>query len=332
MIEIRGEAPKVERLRTGWYSFDRAFINSEGDIGFPIGKGLELYGPNASGKSTVAYSLAGIVAKSQKEDIALADLEGFDPDYLSAILEHKGFDGIIELISEKTDEDILDELIKKLYENCCVGILDSIGAIAPIAEVEGEIGERNMGQRAFNMAQFSRKGVRLLRESKVPRTIIATNHAYPRIGGLGKDTPGGEVKKYLFSMRIDMKRVWTKSGEVEFPDGSYVIEGMVAKNRWGIRKRKFNLFILSGKGVDKNLTAVYDCLVLKLAKKSRVIKIEDTSYGYLKDIVREARNNNTMFFEPFFELLAKHEEEHETENLEREEDTNGDSENNGDED
>src|SRR3990167_7036871 len=211
MIKIIGEAPPVERLRTGWYSFDNAFINADSDIGFPIGKGLELYGPNHCGKSTLTYSLAGIIAKYQEEDIALADLEGFDPDYLTAVLEHKGFEGTVELVSEDTDEDVLDELIKKLYGNCCVGILDSIGAIAPFAEVVGDIGERNMGQRAFNMAQFSRKGVKLLREGKKHRTILATNHAYPRIGGIGKSTPGGEVKKYLFSMMIDMKRLWLKS-------------------------------------------------------------------------------------------------------------------------
>src|SRR3989304_5915115 len=134
MIKIIGEAPPVERLRTGWYSFDNAFINADGDIGFPIGKGLELYGPNHCGKSTLAYSLAGIIAKHQEEDIALADLEGFDPDYLTAVLEHKGFEGTVEMIYGKdkkgnsTDEGILDELIQKLHNNCCVGILDSIGA------------------------------------------------------------------------------------------------------------------------------------------------------------------------------------------------------------
>jgi hypothetical protein len=312
-IKIIGTAPKVTRIRTNWYSFDRAFVNSNNDIGFPIGKGLELYGPPHCGKSTVSYGLAGKIAYKQEKNISLLDLEGFDPDFFSVVLENAGFDGIVNLIQEKTDEEALDELVKSLRKDNCVGVLDSIGAVSVIAEQEGEIGERHVGNRGSGMAQFSRKSIKVMRDEEekgFPRSIIATNHALPIIGGRGKWTPGGEVKRYLFSLQIDMKRKYVSGGYEEFPDGSYVIEGTVVKNRWGIRGRKFNLFILSGRGVSDELTAVYDCLILNLAKKDRVIKIGDSSFGYLKNIVDEARNNNTVFFEPFFELLEKHEQEH----------------------
>ena len=165
-----------------------------------------------------------------------------------------------------------------------------------------------MGRRAFLVAQFARKGLKLLREPD-PRTIFMINHAYPVIGGRGLTSPGGEVKKYLASIRIQVKRKYVSGGYEEYPDGSYVILGQVVKNRWGLKDRTFHLFVLSGKGISKELTAVYDCLVMKLAKKDRVIKIGDQSFGYLKNIVDEARVGNTDFFQPFFELLSQHTEE-----------------------
>src|SRR4030042_5012024 len=147
MVTILGASVPVQRINTGLYSFDHAFINREGDIGFPIGKGVEIYGNTFVGKSTIAYGLAGIVAKSTQKDIALADLEGFDPNFLRVVLANSGFNGNIFCIEEEEDEVVLDTLLKKLKdEQYGVGILDSIGAISPIAEEEGEIGEANMGR------------------------------------------------------------------------------------------------------------------------------------------------------------------------------------------
>ena len=81
-INIIGDAPTIKRLETGLYSFDRSFENRKGDIGFPLGKGIEVFGATNTGKSTIVYGLAGIIASFQKRNISLADLEGFDPDFL----------------------------------------------------------------------------------------------------------------------------------------------------------------------------------------------------------------------------------------------------------
>jgi len=308
-IKIIGQVPEVKRIMTGLHSFDRAFINADGDIGFPIGKGIELFGQTHVGKSTIVYSLAGMIAKELEGNIALADFEGFDPNFLKVVLNNSGFDGTLYYIQRNEDEETLDELmsaLRKTKDNYCVGIVDSIGAISPISEAEGSLGEANMGRRAFLMAQFTRKGMKLLRDNT--RTLFMINHAYPVIGGRGMQSPGGEVKKYLLSIRIQVKRKYVSGGYEEYPDGSYVITGQVVKNRWGLKDRTFHLFVLSGKGISRELTAVYDCLVLKLAKKDRVIKIGDKSFGYLKSIVDEARAGNTDFFQPFFELLSQHQE------------------------
>lgn len=303
MVNILGASVPVQRIMTGLYSFDHAFINREREIGFPIGKGVEIYGQTFCGKSTITYGLAGIVAKSIGKDIALADFEGFDPKFLSTVLASSGFDGNIYCIQEEEDEEALDTLLVSLKKKeYGVAILDSIGAISPVSEAEGDLGEANMGRRAFLMAQFTRKALKLMR-SDDSKTIFMINHAYPKIGGRGLDTPGGEVKKYLASIRIAVKRKYLKGSYEEYPDGSYIIEGTVVKNRWGLKEKTFNLFVLSGKGIHIGLTAMYDCISLGLATKERTIKLRTQSYGTMKEIVSQAHEGNDDFFNPFIEAL-----------------------------
>jgi len=307
-INIIGDAPNIERLETGLYSFDRAFENQKGEIGFPLGKGIEVFGPTNCGKSTIVYGLSGLIASSQEKPIALADLEGFDPDFLITVLENAEYSGDLHYIQKDDDEEVLDELVYILRKVSGVGILDSIGAISPISEQEGAIGEANMGRRAKILAQFTRKCLKLLRNPDAP-TIFMINHAYPRIGGKGVDTPGGEVKKYLASMRVQVKRKYYKGKYEEFPDGSYIIEGKVIKNRWGYKDRTFWLFVLAGKGIHKGLTAMYDGIQLGLVDRKRVISIGEQKFGYLKDVVTKAQEGDDDFFEPFFEVLRNQEQD-----------------------
>ena len=302
-INILGDAPKITRQVTGLYSFDRAFINKEGDIGFPIGVGAEIFGATHIGKSTMTYGLAGLIANAQGKNIALADFEGFDPDFLVSVLETVKFSGDVQYLRSKSDEETLNSLLTQVYkEDYSVGILDSVGSISPISEVEGDLGDANMGRRAFLMAQFSRAAMRLLHFNP-SKTIFVINHYYPTIGGRGGDTPGGEVKDYLLSVRIHIKRKYLKGKYVEYPDGSYIIEGSVKKNRWGFKDKTFNLFVLAGKGLHLGLTAMYDCIMLKKATADKSIKIGDKSFGYMKDIVEQAQQGNEAFFMPFFEAL-----------------------------
>lgn len=245
-----------------------------------------------------------MVAKAVGKDIALADFEGFDPKFLQTVLATAGFDGNIYCIQEEEDEEAMDMLLSKLKDKKYgVGIVDSIGAISPVSEAEGDLGEANMGRRAFLMAQFTRKALKIMR-SEDSKTIFMINHAYPRIGGRGMDTPGGEVKKYLSSIRISVKRKYLKNKYEEYPDGSYIIEGTVVKNRWGLKDKVFNLFVLSGKGIHIGLTSMYDAISLGLAEKGRTIKIGDSSFGTMKEIVRQAHEGNDDLFIPFQDILS----------------------------
>lgn len=316
MVTILGASVPVQRILTGLYSFDHAFINREGDIGFPIGKGVELYGATFTGKSTITYGLAGMVAKAVGKDIALADFEGFDPKFLQTVLATAGFDGNIYCIQEEEDEEAMDMLLSKLKDKKYgVGIVDSIGAISPVSEAEGDLGEANMGRRAFLMAQFTRKALKIMR-SEDSKTIFMINHAYPRIGGRGLDTPGGEVKKYLSSIRIAVKRKYIKGKYEEYPDGSYIIEGTVVKNRWGLKDKVFNLFVLSGKGIHLGLTAMYDAINLGLVERGRTIKIGTHSFGTMREVVQQAHDGNDDFFETFVLVLADKTEDETIEEIE----------------
>jgi RecA/RadA recombinase len=320
-MKITGHSKLTERLVTGLYSFDRAFINKDGEIGFPLGKMTEIWGATHIGKSTVTYSIAALIAHQLENNIVLADLEDFDPEFLIAVCSTNGFSGEVHSVLDDTDEKTLDTMLDALQESYCVGILDSVGAISPHGERKGSLGEANMGQRAKLMAQFSRRGIFILRSSDNPKSIFMINHQHPTIGGfgMGYKPPGGETKGYLSSIRISLKRLYipkqgkrlyNKTSEQRFPEGSYCVHGIVKKNKWGLEGLEFNLFVLSGRGVHRGLTAVLDGFMLGKVTRSRsAIKIGDESYGSLPSLIEEAQAGNDTVFEPFFDVLKENEDD-----------------------
>jgi RecA/RadA recombinase len=296
-VTIVGNHQQTKRIITGLRSFDYAFENLKGDIGFPLGTMTELFGPTGCGKSTLTFGLSGILAKQMKTQIALVDFEGFDPDFMVTILENSGFDGKVFYIQDKSDEKTLDGLIDQIKDECGIGIVDSIGAISPIQEAEGELGEANMGRRAKLVAQLTRKTLNELRKDRY-NALFMINHVHPVLGGMGTTTPGGETLKYLTGIRLRVKR------KEEFPDQSYVMEGIVVKNRFGYRNRQFYIFMLSGTGIHVGLTAMYDCFILGLAERGKVVKMDGKSHGYLKDLVKAAHEGNNEVFQPFIDKVS----------------------------
>jgi len=296
-ITIIGDTPKIKRIVTGLYSFDQAFRNAKGDIGFPVGTVTEISGPTFCGKSTLTFGLSGMIANVYETNIALADFEGFDPEFLVTVLEQSCFTGKINVIQKDNDEKTLDALLDILdKKDYGVGILDSVGAISPVSELSGDLGEANMGRRAKLMAQFSRKAMHMLRFSN--KSLFMINHVHPNIGFMGTSTPGGETLKYLSAVRIKMKR------KEEMKDQSYAIEGKVTKNRFGYKDRLFYVVMLSGIGIHPGLTAMYDCTVLKLAEKTNGwMKINGTNLGREAAFYKSAHAGDNTVFEPFYELI-----------------------------
>jgi len=304
-FKIVGKIIPLQRVVTGLHSFDWAFTNPRNAVGFPIRGMVEIAGPTGCGKTTFILGLSGLLGKAQSKNIVFADIEGFDSELMTTILENSGFDGEIALVSQKTDEEALDEIIVQIAEkDCSVAIFDSIGAISPISEIEGDLGEANMGRRAKLLSQFSRKLVHITKDEP-HKTVLMTNHLHPKMGGRGVYSPGGETLKYIAPISIRVKRAYYKNKIELFPDGSYILEGKVEKNRFGFEDRIFYIVILGGIGIHIGLTAMYDCIQLGIAERGRGNKItmNDVTYGNFQSIFGKAREGDNEFFQPFVDAL-----------------------------
>jgi len=301
-IEVIGSYPEIQRVVTGLYSLDRAFTNDLEEIGVPVGHCWEIFGTSHTGKSSFTYALSGILASKQNKNIVLCDFEGFDPRFTVRLLENVGFSNKLQIVREEEDEDQLDKMSSVLAsKDYCIAILDSISAISPLAEMNSELGEANMGRRAFLMAQLSRKVLHIFRFNESdPKTLLMINHWLPQIGSRGYQAPGGAVKSFLASVRVKLKRV------EEYPDGSYILQGEVVKNRWGYKDKVFYVFMLAGKGIHYGLTAIYDCIISgKITYKNGVLRKDGESLGRLSKFVKEAKLNNYEIFDQFFIALEE---------------------------
>jgi RecA/RadA recombinase len=302
---ITGNFKHVNRVSTGYYSLDRAFMNDQGEIGVPVGVGYEIFGTNGIGKSTFTFSLCGMLGRILDKNVVIAALEDFDGSLLLRLVEFAQFCGNVHVLDGKDDETILGDVVAYLYKpDYALGVVDSLGAISPISEQSGDIGEANMGRRAMAVAQLTRKCMPLLRPDNSIKTVFLLNHYYPKIGTRGWDTPAGETKKFMVSIRILIRRV------EDFPDGSYVLEGEIKKNRWGFNGRKFSVFVLVGRGLHRGLSAVWDCVTLKHASyKNGIVKIGDEKFGRLSSLVKAAKEGNEEIFLPFYAALESVEPE-----------------------
>lgn len=296
-IEFLGEGIKLTpRLITGWQTFDRAFANREGVIGFPIRAISEISGFEGVGKSTFALCLAGKI----NSNIAYADIEEhLDAKFAAEVLKNSGFTGHVNVMGGATDEEKLDALTTAFREDeYAVGILDSIGAISPVSEQQSESGAANWGRRAILISNRSRVFVHIFGQRVTPSILLATNHLNPRMGGMGYETPGGQALKFLCTTRIRLSR------KERFDDGSTLLSGKVIKNTFGYDQTVFYVFNLAGWGIHPGITAVWDCILLGIAKHSRTVKLGDTSYGYMKNIIDRA--DDLEMFDPFHAALEEY--------------------------
>jgi recombination protein RecA len=198
-----GEARKmeVEAIPTGCLSLDLAL----GVFGVPRGRIIEVYGPEASGKTTLAQH---IIAEAQKAGgiAAFVDAEhALDPDYARKI----GVNVDEMLISQPdTGEQALD-IVETLVRSNAIDVIvvDSVAALTPRAEIEGEMGDHHMGLQARLMSQALRKLTSIISRSKT--TVIFINQIRMKIGvvfGNPETTTGGTALKFYSSMRIEVRR------------------------------------------------------------------------------------------------------------------------------
>ena len=199
----------VEAIPTGAVSLDIAL----GVGGMPKGRIIELYGPESSGKSTICLQVA---AQAQKKGgmVAFIDAEhALDPEYAKKL----GVKVNELLISQPDSGEQALDIVESLVRSGAVEliIVDSVAALTPQAEIEGEMGQQHVGRQARLMSQALRKLTGITAKSGV--TIIFTNQIRMKIGimfGNPEETPGGKALKFYASVRIDLRRTaQIKKGE-----------------------------------------------------------------------------------------------------------------------
>src|SRR5512136_2292500 len=205
----KGAAVQVESIPTGSISFDLAL----GIGGFPRGRVVEIYGPEATGKTTLALH---VIAEAQKRggQAAFIDAEhALSPSYAAQI----GIDIDNLLISQPDFGEQALEIAEVLVRSGAVDVIvvDSVAALVPKAELEGEMGDAHMGLKARLMSQVLRKLTAIVARSKT--CFIFVNQIREKIGifiGNPETTTGGRALKFYASMRIDIRRVTSlKEGE-----------------------------------------------------------------------------------------------------------------------
>lgn len=308
----------TNRILTLCHSLDWALGDHLGNVGYPIKSVTEVYGAKGTGKTTLCTSLMGMIASRLQKNVTLLDWEGQSKETIEGILSAQNFYGTVNYllnVSDESPEDTLERFVSEIKnEEQNVGMMDSLGAFTPSALIEGKIGDANMGVMAREIGQFVSKVLHFSRQAEEPGAIFLTNHLHPKIGSMvtGQDTSGGEKKKFLAHIRIDVKRTYIANSAVSFGE-SYLLKGHVDHNRFGFDKRDFYVFILGGQGIHVGLTALWDCVMKKVATLSsksigagNVVSLDGKSYGKIGYII-EHRNDDSEFFVPFQNALRENE-------------------------
>jgi recombination protein RecA len=278
----RGAIAPVDAIPTGAISIDYAL----GIGGMPRGRVVEIYGPESSGKTTLALQ---VIAEAQKTGgmAAFVDAEhALDAAYAQKL----GVDLENLLVSQPDNGEQALEIVEVLIRSGGVDVVvvDSVAALVPKAEIEGEMGDAQMGLQARLMSQALRKLTGVVSKSKT--TLIFINQLREKIGvmfGNPETTTGGRALKFYASVRIDIRRI------ASIKDGDQVIGGRtrvkVVKNKMAPPFREAEFDIMYGEGISREGD------LLDLAVEKRIIEKSGAWFAYAGERLGQGRENAKQF-------------------------------------
>ena len=286
---------RVETISTGALTLDLALGG-----GLPKGRVIEIYGPESSGKTTVALHALAEVQRNGGI-AAFVDAEhALDPTYAAAL----GVDIENLLVSQPDNGESALEIVDQLVRSAAVDIviIDSVAALVPRAEIEGDMGDIHVGLQARLMSQALRKITGNIGKSGC--TVIFINQLRQKIGvtyGSPETTTGGNALKFYASVRLDIRRIQTlKKGTDEFGNR---VKVKVAKNKVAPPFRIAEFDIIFGKGIS-----TLGCLV-DIAEETGILLRKGAWYSYSGENISQGRDNAIKYLEEKPELAAKIQEQ-----------------------
>jgi len=281
----------VSSISTGSISVDWAM----GIGGFPRGRISEIYGPESSGKTTIALQ---VIAQAQKSGgvAAFIDVEhALDPLYARAL----GVDVDNLLVSQPDYAEQALEITSSLITSGAVDVLvvDSVAALVPKAELDGEMGDSFMGVQARLMSQAMRKLTGIVSKSKT--CLIFINQIREKIGvmfGNPETTTGGRALKFYSSVRCDIRRISSiKDGETVVGNRTKI---KIVKNKLAPPFREAEFDIMYGEGISREGD------LLDLAVQHNIVEKSGAWYSYGAERIGQGRDNAKQFLRDHPDVFA----------------------------
>jgi recombination protein RecA len=292
----KGAVVPISVISTGAISFDAAL----GVGGFPRGRVVEIFGPESSGKTTIALQ---VIAEAQRQGgmAAFVDAEhALDPIYANKL----GVDVDNLLVSQPDYGEQALEIAEALVRSGAIDVLvvDSVAALVPKAELDGEMGDSHVGLHARLMSQALRKLTGIVAKSHT--CLVFINQIREKIGvmfGNPETTTGGRALKFYSSVRIDIRRI------AAIKDGDQVVGSRtrvkIVKNKTAAPFREAEFDMMYGEGISKEGD------LLDLAVNGNLVEKSGSWFSYKGERVGQGRENAKQFLKANKDIAAKIEED-----------------------
>jgi recombination protein RecA len=292
----KGAVVPISVISTGSISFDAAL----GVGGFPRGRVVEVFGPESSGKTTIALQ---VIAEAQRQGgmAAFVDAEhALDPIYAAKL----GVDVDNLLVSQPDWGEQALEIAEALVRSGAIDVLvvDSVAALVPKAELDGEMGDSHVGLQARLMSQALRKLTGIVAKSHT--CLVFINQIREKIGvmfGNPETTTGGRALKFYSSVRIDIRRI----GAIK--DGDQVVGSRtrvkIVKNKTAAPFREAEFDMMYGEGISKEGDLIDLAVNMNLVEKS------GSWFSYKSDRIGQGRENAKQFLKDNKDIAVKIETE-----------------------